>query len=358
MVLFTPEHLESFKSQIPVGNDTVADTSSVTTVSPKALDNNAQNFDDYYFQVLVFDDLEKINNKQLDQSAKLLYGTRKQLTNYLRLSESNQSFPSSGVEVDRDFIDHIVKGKAHHKHSNVKGSVRFLLQTRKLSQLLAYTWIDWENENNETEISLKDKIEIPIIRKILKRYNKEFDTYRVNDKGEIISPDPYPYEDIKKPEKTAEKDFFLIKPESVCYESISLALLLCGQVYYKNPNYNPSDEKSDKFILLSDSIIGHFQMVYEFQFTISWDRFIGEGTELFHSGLEHTVLSKMTIGYPPRPSEFNLKQTQIRDWACAKDYEGQFPFYPMEKGENNKKFYSKKVQRVTPPSTYLPLSSV
>lgn len=85
---------------------------------------------------------------------------------------------------------------------------------------------------------------------------------------------------------------------------------------------SPDMKINEQFTLVYEPIVSHYEMVYQFQFNISWDTFYGVGTELFKAGFEHTILNKMTIGYPPIPSELALKQEEIANWATADDFEG------------------------------------
>ncbi len=107
---------------------------------PKSIDGNQYN--DYYFQLLIFEN---------EDHPKLVYGTKEALQTKYNLDSS--SFPSSGAKVDPRFCPSQPKDDPLAQAE--LSTVYFLLQTRKLSQMIAYTWLEPEKIPDEIKAKVK-----------------------------------------------------------------------------------------------------------------------------------------------------------------------------------------------------------
>lgn len=295
---------------------------------PKSIDGNQYN--DYYFQLLIFEN---------EDPPKLVYGTKKALQTKYNLAPS--SFPSSGAKVDPKFFPSQPKDDPLAQAE--LSTVYFLLQTRKLSQMIAYTWLEPENIPDEM------KAKVNLVRKILRFPHQKVCTYWLDNPQEAESP----ISEIDLSRKllgdseTHPKKYkysWLIQPDNINYDFIALALLLCGQAFYK--------DKNGQFAHIWEPIGSIYQLIFEYGLDVSWELFHGVMTELVHTGKDFPA-GKITVPYPPRPSEFNVSQSDIQTWAKAKEHDGPYPFYPSEHSEDWK---NHQLKHVYPPSPYIPLS--
>ena len=411
--VYTPGLISSYQSYLQ--NPGHVDTDNIFDI---LIHNNQQrDLGNYYFQILIFEDDELDDDKP--PSLSLIWGQKTDLINkyfggdenkYLDNigSEDQFLFPTNGVNVDTEFVE-----KSETEYS----TIYFLLQSRKLSQLLAYTWLDdndirkimEENVDEITNSSLNndnkvkkikdaerklDKIEF--VRKILNSYNILPDTYYLNpntkqlqqetrlelrkellrieeeekDKEieiekKIIKDKEIEIIKDKKIKKIELLDFYLIKPESQAFGSISLALLLSGNAYYKDQNTN-------KMIRIQEPILSNYEIVWDHALEMSWDTFFTTKEDVSQAGKNpKPPYHKMIIGYPPKPYEFSggslEAQKALEDWATADDHykKGgpiqQPSFYPrhMKKGSTTittAAWDNKKVNCVLPPYHYIPVT--
>lgn len=296
---------------------------------PKSIDGNQYN--DYYFQLLIFEN---------EYHPKLVYGTKEALQTKYNLAPS--SFPSSGAKVDPRFCP---SGNDQPNDDPLAqaelSTVYFLLQTRKLSQMIAYTWLEPENIPDEM------KAKVNLVRKILRFPHQKVCTYWLDNPQEAESP--ISEIDLSRKllvdSKTHTKKYsWLIQPDNINYDFIALALLLCGQAFYKDEN--------GQFAHIWEPIGSIYQLIFEYGLDVSWELFHGVMTELVHTGKDFPA-GKITVPYPPRPSEFNVSQSDIETWATAKEHNGPYPFYPSQDSEDWK---NHQLKHVYPPSPYIPLS--
>ncbi|GBL10480.1 hypothetical protein MSj_01970 [Microcystis aeruginosa Sj] len=298
---------------------------------PKSIDGNQYN--DYYFQLLIFEN---------EDTPKLVYGTKEALQTKYNLDSS--SFPSSGAKVDPSFCP---SGKDQPKDDPLAqaelSTVYFLLQTRKLSQMIAYTWLEPEN------IPKKIQPKVNLVRKILRFPHQKVCTYWLDNPQEAEKP--ISEIDLSRKllvdSKTQTKKYkysWLIQPDNINYDFIALALLLCGQAFYK--------DKNGQFAHIWEPIGSIYQLIFEYGLDVSWELFHGVMTEIVHTGKDFPA-GKITVPYPPRPSEFNVSQSDIETWANAKEHCEPYPFYPSEHSEDWK---NHQLKHVYPPSPYIPLS--
>ncbi len=297
---------------------------------PKSIDGNQYN--DYYFQLLIFEN---------EDHPKLVYGTKEALQTKYNLDSS--SFPSSGAKVDPRFCP---SGKDQPKDPLAQAelsTVHFLLQTRKLSQMIAYTWLEPEN------IPKKMQAKVNLVRKILIFPHQKVCTYWLDNHQ--VYENPISEIDLCRKllgdsEQTPPEYSWLIQPDNINYDFIALALLLCGQAFYKDEN--------GQFAQIWEPIGSIYQLIFEYGLDVTWELFHGVMTEIVHTG-KYFPANKITVPYPPRPSEFNVSQSDIETWAKAKEHDGSYPFYPIKDSDDWK---NHQLKHVYPPSPYIPLSSL
>lgn len=299
----------------------------LTLFNPESPSTSESPYAGYYFQLLIFEDLE--NKPQL------VCGTQAALIEKYRIN--SKDLPSSGVNVNEKFTNK--EEKILDPMARIKlGTVQFLLQTRKISQLIAYTWLE------EIEMPTEIKENIKLVRKVFKSYGANPDTYWIENN--LLMP----VSDINtKISEIKDQDCFFdyfIKPENIGYQSITLALLLCGHAYYK--------QQDGTYSRIWEPIAAVYQFIVEYCIDISWDSFYGTTIELIKTGKQkQSPANKVIIPYPPRPSEFDLSQKEIKDWATAEIDGGLYPFYPTEETQEWK---DSQPQYVAPPTSYIPLS--
>jgi phage pi2 protein 07 len=354
MVQFTPDYINFIKSNLSIGEGTFPQKQDGDSIQ-----SNDEN--DQWFQILIFE--------EDSDSPQLVYGTKQALEKKLKpdytqdKNEDNKYkewFPSLGTSIDDEFMGVPDEG-GQDKKEEAKGvkqvkeaqrsTVRFLKQARELSQRMAATWLNEEKIQTDEE-----KIKIKLSRKILNSYNIiPAKTVFVNvETDEIIEYDSDSdkisdkLKAIKNPSNQNNKDIYLIRPEYVSYSSISLSLLLCGQAYY---------QKDGNWKRIWKPIFSNYEMVYEYALDLSWDTYYATRKDIAQPGRkQNPPYTKVTLGYPPRPPEFNLTQEDIQKWVNADDKDGEFPFYPRKRG--NGEFENDKIDYVAPPFPYLPLSTV
>ncbi|GBF81827.1 hypothetical protein [Aphanothece sacrum] len=189
------------------------------------------------------------------------------------------------------------------------------------------------------------KLKIELTRIILDTYNIIPDSYILSEKVPDLRLKQMLLEIEKKNPQLLD---FLIKPESVSYASIPLALLLCGQAYYY--------EENGELTRICDPILSTYELIWEYAVRLSWDTFYATRIDISQAGLSpKPPYTKVTMGYPPKPNEFSLKEEHIKEWVTAKEhYEcGGYPFYPEKDSENWK---NKQLDHVVAPYPYIPLS--
>ncbi|TRT62084.1 MAG: hypothetical protein EWV85_01285 [Microcystis aeruginosa Ma_QC_C_20070703_M131] len=293
---------------------------------------------DYYFQLLIF--------KELKSPPKLVYGTKENLKNHFKMKED---FPTPGVEIEQDFLPKRQYNDDSLFPFEYGSMIHWLLQTRKLSQMIAYTWVNPENIlDNET------KTRVSLVKKILDFPSMELEIQCVTNNGiedcengldDLLNKIPgiQLFSHGKDPFSS-----FLISPDHISFEFIALALLLCGQAFYKTKiNEEP------EYVRIWEPIADIRQLIMELGIGVSWDTFYGTITDLSEVGKKsQNPYKKAMIPYPPRPSEFSLSQEDIKNWAEAPDKDGQYPFYPRKITDPNEW----DTQFVNPPTPYIPLS--
>ena len=355
--ILTPDYIRSLQTNKYISSGFEAPCADPIEVS-------SNDWEQHYFQILI---IEKDNNAFLEP--KLVYGTKEKLQKKYKLN----LLPTTGAKVDKDFLEDL-EGTDITKNSlkySIGSTVRFLLQCRILSKLIASTWLE------EDQVDKQTFRQIELSRKILDSYNIEPKSYRIDgDSLELMND--IELEDLLKYIRNLpstdeienkilkQKDSFLIKPRYVSYSSVSLALLLCGQAYFQYREGNNFDEDTPILVKkIWEPIFSTYEMVWEYAIDVSWDTFYASRTDIPQTGKDpKPPYTKVTIGYPPRPNEYNLTQEQILEWFQAGEYfEGsRYPFYPRKytsyETETSDKWQNKELEFVVPPYPYIPLSTI
>lgn len=325
--VYTQNLLKNFKLNLLNVNDVIKQPGqydySWTT-------DNSDDYNQYYFQILIFEGTED------DSKPKLVYGTKQELVD--KYSLGNSSLPTEGAKVDKNFLSKKPK-EAVKVHT-----VRFLLQSRRLSQIIASTWLEPD------QIPPGQKNQIKLIRKILNSYNIIPETKFLKN-GQVYN---------NKTDQELESELwsirnidpkllnYIIMPDHISYNSISLVLLLSGQAYYQ--------DRDNRWMKISNSIFSTYEMIWEYGLDLSWDTFYATRIDVSQAGAKpKPPFTKVTLGYPPKPDEFNLTQVQIGKWVNAREHSDQseYPFYP---DKHSSEWDNSELKYIVPPYPYIPLS--
>ncbi|NET56221.1 MAG: hypothetical protein F6K47_08590 [Symploca sp. SIO2E6] len=300
-----------------------------------------------YFSSFQLDD-KTVNN--LEDYPK--YGNPKYLSSYL---------PSPGVVFSNQFINSFNEEPLTTQDNstpqlsdyttqlgNYYTPIRFLLHSRKLSQLIAKTW--WAYlEAKKCDTLLWSKFisgnwgDIPykvldglIAREIL-LYGGADSPDNICDEQVYLPLKPYD-------EPDQEKTRFLILPSSKAWQGISLSLLLAGQAYYK---------RGSEYHQINPSILSTGEITMQYTLEVDWNRFNGDVKELIISNEKPWVGYHVIMPYPPIPAD--AEPGNMQRWADAKedpDEEDNFPFYKKDTNGN----YLIDVDYFRPPYPYIPLT--
>ncbi|NET46731.1 hypothetical protein [Okeania sp. SIO2B3] len=216
---------------------------------------------------------------------------------------------------------------------NQYSTVRRLLQGRKLSQLIASTWLEDDNQQEDSIITKGCKDHV---KKLLLRGNR--------------GPDEPKAQDFDRKDY---RDQMIIAPDQANWQNISLNLLFCGQAYFF---------KGKKFERLCEPLLSTYEASQLYAFEVVWNNFAAILEEKSQSGIVNPRGPYYTVSlpYPPCPnivndSEVGLTENMIEKWVTAQDVgpDEELPFvnqeWSVEKGIN--------IKFVTPPYPYLPQSS-
>ena len=334
MPIITPAYLNNLQNLYNSG----VYEGLLNLVNPVVEDEYAE--DDDIFQILICKppnpSYPAIDEKM---DVELVYGSKSTLKEKYGVTD----LPSTGVKVEPSF------GVGS---PGQQAGLRFLMLCRKISQIVAYTWIDLPQAGLTQE-----QKEISIIRGI-------FDTFNISPTRIIFIDDTsleMTEQELKAQlvnTKYSGKLSNIIKPSYANYTTIRLALLLGGQAYYQNENDDPDQKTYSKVgasIDLPNGIYSTYEIIWKQALTLSWDAFHSVDQDISQAGLnQRPPATILTIGYPPRPSEFNVTQKRIDAWATAPLEEGAFPFYPPKETEA---WRNGTVKFFAPPFPYLPTSS-
>ncbi|NER95150.1 MAG: hypothetical protein F6J86_15160 [Symploca sp. SIO1B1] len=242
---------------------------------------------------------------------------------------------------------------------NFYNPIRFLLHSRKISQLIAKTWwsyLEAEIGNNTLwnkftegkwyQDEEKSILDIPseVLDGLIAR---EIFLHGGNDSPDNPDPEePEIYSPLKPPEDPEEVLKFLILPDSKAWQGICLSLLLAGQAYYKI---------GDEYHQISPSILSTGEIVWQYALEVDWSAFCADIKETIISREKPWIAYHVAMPYPPIPG--HAKKEEIKNWADAEEEPGDkndFPFYKKDKKSGK---YLIDVDYFRPPYPYIPMTS-
>lgn len=272
--------------------------------------------------------------------------TIEKLKDYPKKGDDNKLssyLPFPGVVFPKDFIN---ANSNQTELGNFYPSIRIILQSRKLSQLIARTWWTYL-EAKKTDLWDKftlgkwDDIPTQILDGLIAR-----EIFLVAGGSPPDNPDPEDpsiYEPLKSQGITDERARFLILPTSKAWQGITLSLLSSGQAFYK---------KGEKYHQIAESVLSTGEIVFNYSLESDWSIFQGQFKELVISQESPWMVYQVTMPYPPIPSSEQLDPDNIKKWAEAEEEEGDFPFYKKNNGD-----YVIDVDYFRSPYPYIPLST-
>ncbi|BAY84762.1 hypothetical protein NIES267_42590 [Calothrix parasitica NIES-267] len=342
--------------------------------SPGSLSTKQWYKEDTYYQILVVEPSEKETqaenisrtilarkrgsgdkeNLQLESfdDFKLDEYTTNNLKSYPRNGEDDKLssyLPSSGVVLTDGFMEQLSSQLEYDKNQqtelgNFYVTIRTLLHSRKISQLIAKTWWTYlqaqENEGKLWDKFTKgkwDEIDSYILDGLIAR---EIFLYGGANTLNHIENESIYLPLISKGE-TKQEARFMILPTSRAWRGISLSLLLAGQAYYF---------REGKYHQISQPILSTGEITSKYSLEVDWNTFTGDIKE-FISHEKPWIAYQAVLPYPPIPTEAVAEN--LKEWAKAEDDEKPFPFY-IKSQETNE--YLVDVDYFRSPYPYIPLS--
>jgi len=265
--------------------------------------------------------------------------------------------PFPGVVFPEDFITTLSNDNPNQTKlgqtelGNFYPSVRVILQTRKLSQLIARTWWTYLEAKKTADGQWWDKFtagewdDIPsqILDGLIAR---EIFLFAGGSPPDNPNPeDPSIYNPLQSKDLTNKGARFLILPTSKAWQGITLSLLSSGQAYYHN-------KKENKYHQIAESVLSTGEIVFNYSLESDWSIFQGQFKELIISQESPWMVYQVVMPYPPIPSSEQLAANDIKKWAEAEESGGDFPFYRKQDGT-----YVIDVDYSRPPYPYIPVST-
>lgn len=254
--------------------------------------------------------------------------------------------PSSGVVFSEGFIE-TLSGSSSEKIkqtevNNFYSSIRTLLYSRKMSQLIAKTWWCYLEAKKRC---LLDSFASGDWDSIIEKYD---DGIYILDG--LIAREIFLFAGGSHPDKIeggtevymnkAAYEAVIILPTSKSWQGICLSLLLAGQAYYKIGN---------KYHQISQPILSTGEIVANYSLEVDWNKFDGDLKEIVISQEKPWIAYEAVIPYPPIPEE--LDQPNLKKWADAEDDSGSLPFYNIKDDK-----YLIDVKYFRSPYPYIPLT--
>ncbi len=273
-----------------------------------------------------------------------------------------RNLPSKGAMLNIDFLPVINSDGTLNQNNLAKNSAaRNLLQYRKLSQLVAKSWLhkgdlirrliltaDLAPDTYQTSIPLESLRmmginESPIL---FARFsdNQIQNSTRIDPLYDLAALPPID-------ERTLPFRSSIILPDGLNWRYIRLSLLCAGQAYVK--------VSDNEYSQINEPIFSNYDVCVNYAFTaVSWSEYLATSVELVQPG--HNQIPpyyKVTFPYPPRPNldKYSLlSEEDIMTWANAPEAGGELPFYPRQENGN---YVSELVKNVVPPYPYIPATS-
>ena len=349
--------------------------------------SSQENYDDYIFQILEVNK-ELIENNSEEKGINIVVGTLRNIRKYYQEEYNildvngqcvedkdkffNDYLPSPGVKVLTSFIGE------EDLNTDLKyaefSTVRFLLQCRRLSQIMTKTWLDdsfpvppWEKNN------------IKYMDKIFHRFNYQPQKMSFLKKTEPLKPiERFEHDylislseylqkvedqrfDVEAAKSDKEKQENIRK--SISYflndnKALILSLFLSGQAYIV-------DDNKKNFHRLHEPIFSTYELIWEYELDLSWDSYYAKREDIARPGYRQIIRqpnTRVTLGLPARPKYKSLTDEKIINWVYAKEMpkekndfldENKFPFYPEKESDE---WNNKQVKNVFPPYPYIILS--
>ena len=280
--------------------------------------------------------------------------TIEKLKDYPRQGDDNKLssyLPSPGVVFSKGFIDSLSKKNEQTELSNFQtelgnfyNTMRILLHSRKLSQLIAITWWCYLEAKKTClwdafTVGEWDNIPSNILDGLIAR--EIFLFAGGASPNEIENPDIYCSPEHSN--KSDPKAKLLILPTSKAWQGIALSLLSSGQAYYK---------KENKYHQIAQPVLSTGEIVSKYSFESDWSIFTGKFKEIATTQELPWTVFQVTMPYPPIPSSEQLDPEDIKKWATAEDDGGELPFYKKDEED-----YLIDVEYFRSPYPYIPLST-
>ncbi len=365
--------------------------------------------DDKYYQVLF---VESPTDDSGDQVIHRLCTKQKKTYEESVIQQSSKSqkqiqdlLPSGGVEFPTAIYN--VLAQDFVRVANYYSTARCLLQTRKISQLIARSWWahriytdylktdqgnpkfdgNWadflgsmdtylsknkqivtrltkttdpgENELEETALDILDGL---IARNILLTANASaigIDQFQIEETDLPIYNTAYlyPIKDQSPPiDSINTNDRMLVLPNSRSWNGIRLALLFAGQAFrnvYKRNAEGSYSFKENKYYQICQPIMSTSEIVAHYSIEASMESFHGQIEEIPMGLYSDLPYLKTIIPYPPIPGEEQVKIEELEQWFLAEDEDSECPFFI----KNNEDQYTTGIQNATPPYPYIPIST-
>jgi hypothetical protein len=254
--------------------------------------------------------------------------------------------PSPGIIFPDGFIKSLTKNVTNQTElNNFHGSLRDILISRKLSQLIAKTWWAYlQAKKKECWDKFTDgkwdKIDTEILDGLIAREIFLLAGQQSPDNPDPDDPSIYtPLKGLSKDKKAR----FLILPSCKSWQGINMSLLFSGQAYYKI---------GEEYHQISQPIMSTGEIVFNYSFESDWSKFNGEIKELSTNQESPWIVSQAVIPYPPIPSNNELDINDIYKWAEAEDEGGELPFYKKINDH-----YLMDADYFRAPYPYIPLST-
>lgn len=287
-------------------------------------------------------------------------------------------FPSQGVKFPQELEEIFCKNPV--VLSSYYTTVRCILQTRKISQLIAQSWWADRLYNDFLKTSNKDdyqngrwKCFLDSMDLFLKENNYVHSALDILDgllaREIFLTANASPrgiteingnWKDInlsiyKSISEESRETIMVILPSSRCWTGVRLALLLAGQVFRKA--YKQEAEtyvvQDNKYHQICQPIMSTTEIVSHYSIESSMESFHGQIEEIpIGLGFDLPYL-KAIIPYPPIPSEDQVKREDLQKWFSATDDDTELGFFcKNESGE-----YTTTIENPTPPYPYIPIST-